>query len=133
MPSLSVVQTDPSRRRERGAGAFLTGRSRNDPPIRPSTNHLKPTGVSTSLRPSFVATRSMIALLTMGLAHRGCFLFQAGRFSNRYAIAAARGNGSDSSARWSGVTIPCRVGVGYHWRKSDIETCRACRFNLAIA
>ena len=66
MPSLSVVQTVPSRRRN-DAPALSSPAKPNEPSSRPSTNHLKPTGVSTSLRPSFAATRSMIPLLTMVL------------------------------------------------------------------
>jgi len=66
MPSLSVVQTEPSRLRNE-APALSSPAKPNAPVPRPSTNHLKPTGVSTSLRFSFLATRSMIELETMVL------------------------------------------------------------------
>ena len=76
-PSLSVVQTDPSRRRN-DAPALSSPAKPSEPSIRPSTNHLNPTGTSTSLRPSFVATRSMMPLLTMVLPTRAPPL-QSGR------------------------------------------------------
>src|SRR5260370_1182357 len=50
MPSLSVVHTDPSRRRN-DAPADSSPPKPMVPPIRPSTNHLNPTGTSTNLRP----------------------------------------------------------------------------------
>ena len=65
-PSLSVVQTDPSRLRN-DAPALSSPANPSEPSIRPSTNHLNPTGTSTSLRPSCAATRSMMPLLTMVL------------------------------------------------------------------
>ena len=59
MPSLSVVHTDPSRRRNE-APADSSPPKPTDPSSRPGTNHLKPTGTSHSRRPSDAATRSII-------------------------------------------------------------------------
>ena len=61
MPSLSVVHTEPSRRRN-DAPALSSPHE----PMRPTarTNHLNPTGTSTSWRPRPAATRSMIPELT---------------------------------------------------------------------
>ena len=53
MPSLSVVQTAPSRRRN-DAPADSSPPKPNEPSISPGTNHLKPTGTSTSGLPSDV-------------------------------------------------------------------------------
>ena len=50
MPSLSVVHVDPSVRRN-DAPAYSSPPKPIVPLINPSTNHLKPTGTSTSLRP----------------------------------------------------------------------------------
>ena len=50
MPSLSVVQTVPSRRRN-DAPALSSPPNPIEPSTSPSTNHLKPTGTSTSRRP----------------------------------------------------------------------------------
>ena len=66
MPSLSVVQTVPSRRRNE-APALSSPANPSDPSSSPGTNHLKPTGTSTSVRPSMRATRSMMLLLTIVL------------------------------------------------------------------
>ena len=63
MPSLSVVHTDPSRRKN-DAPADSSPPKPMVPPMRPSTNHLNPTGTSTSLRPMPATTRSMIDELT---------------------------------------------------------------------
>ena len=63
MPSLSVVHTDPSRRRKE-APADSSPPNPMVPPIKPSTNHLNPTGTSIRLRPSPATTRSMIDELT---------------------------------------------------------------------
>ena len=62
-PSLSVVHTEPSRRRNE-APALSSPPKPSDPSIKPALNHLKPTGTSTSLRPSFAATRSIMPLET---------------------------------------------------------------------
>ena len=59
MPSLSVVQVLPSRRRN-DAPADSSPPKPNDPSIRPGTNHLKPTGTSTIGLSSDAATRSII-------------------------------------------------------------------------
>ena len=63
MPSLSVVQTVPSRRRN-DAPALSSPPKPSDPSSSPGTNHLNPTGTSTSRRPTFAATRSIRLLLT---------------------------------------------------------------------
>ena len=63
IPSLSVVHTEPSRRRN-DAPADSSPPNPMVPLTNPSTNHLKPTGTSTSLRPSPATTRSMIDELT---------------------------------------------------------------------
>ena len=59
MPSLSVVQTVPSKRRKL-APALSSPPNPADPSSRPGTNHLKPTGTSISVRPRDAATRSII-------------------------------------------------------------------------
>ena len=59
MPSLSVVHTEPSRRRN-DAPADSSPPKPTEPSSRPGTNHLKPTGTSISRRPSAAATRSII-------------------------------------------------------------------------
>jgi hypothetical protein len=71
IPSLSVDHTVPSRRQKRSAGAlFATEAERSIE--QPGTNHLNPTGTSTSGRCSLRATRSMIVLLTMVLPIAAC-------------------------------------------------------------
>ena len=62
-PSLSVLHTVPSRRRKL-APALSSPPKQHEPSKRPGTNHLKPTGVSHSSRPSFCTTRSIMLLLT---------------------------------------------------------------------
>ena len=92
MPSLSVVQTEPSRFRN-DAPALSSPAKPNAPEPRPSTNHLKPTGVSTSLRFSLPATRSMIELETMVLPIAACCP-HSGRCSNeQISNARPRENG----------------------------------------
>ncbi len=59
MPSLSVVQADPSKRRKL-APALSSPPKPTDPSISPGTNHLNPTGTSHSRRPIDSATRSMM-------------------------------------------------------------------------
>ena len=59
IPSLSVVQTVPSRRRK-DAPALSSPPNPSDPSTSPSTNHLNPTGTSTSRRPRSATTRSII-------------------------------------------------------------------------
>ena len=81
MPSLSVVQTLPSRRRK-DAPALSSPPNPSEPSNRPSANHLKPTGTSQSLRPSRAVTRSIMALLTTVLP-TAASAFQPGRFRNR--------------------------------------------------
>ena len=57
MPSLSVDQGRPSRRRK-DMPALSSPPNATEPSSRPSTNHLKPTGTSKSGRPSAAAMRS---------------------------------------------------------------------------
>ena len=59
-PSLSVVQTVPSRRRN-DAPALSSPPNPTEPSINPATNHLNPTGTSSSRRPRSAVTRSIIA------------------------------------------------------------------------
>ena len=59
MPSLSVVQVLPSMRRN-DAPADSSPPKPNEPSISPGTNHLNPTGTSTSRRRCPAATRSII-------------------------------------------------------------------------
>src|ERR1700722_7970039 len=66
MPSLSVVQTWPSVRRNE-APALSSPPKAMEPSSSPGTNHLNPTGTSYNVRPAVSATRSMIEELTMVL------------------------------------------------------------------
>ncbi|MCY1243587.1 hypothetical protein D9M72_566090 [compost metagenome] len=59
MPSLSVVHTLPSILLKE-APADSSPPNAPSPDNSPGTNHLKPTGTSTSLRPRLSATRSMM-------------------------------------------------------------------------
>ena len=59
MPSLSVVHTVPRRRRN-DAPADSSPPNPIEPSISPGTNHLNPTGTSTSRRPRSPTTRSII-------------------------------------------------------------------------
>ncbi len=63
IPSLSVVQTVPSRRRN-DAPALSSPPNPTEPSTSPATNHLNPTGTSSSRRPRSATTRSIIALET---------------------------------------------------------------------
>jgi hypothetical protein len=88
MPSLSVLHGLPSRRRN-DAPALSSPPKPTEPSSRPGTNHLKPTGTSSSLRPRSAATRSIIEDETSVLpiaAVDG----QSVRTRNRYEIATAR-------------------------------------------
>ena len=62
-PSLSVVQTLPSRRRK-VAPALSSPPKQNEPSSSPGVNHLKPTGTSVSRRPRLATTRSIMLLDT---------------------------------------------------------------------
>ena len=88
MPSLSVVHTDPSRRRNE-APADSSPPKPTEPSSRPGTNHLKPTGTSISVRPRSSATRSIMDDDTsvLPIAAPG---FQPSRAPKRYEIATAR-------------------------------------------
>ncbi len=88
MPSLSVVHVDPSRRRK-DAPALSSPPKPMVPLINPSTNHLNPTGTSSSLRPNPATTRSMIDELTAVLP-TAVEPGQSGRLVYRYSIATAR-------------------------------------------
>ena len=81
MPSLSVVQTVPSLRRN-DAPALSSPPKPKEPSTRPSTNHLKPTGTSASRRPRSFATRSIIELDTSVLP-TAASLRQPGRWAKR--------------------------------------------------
>jgi hypothetical protein len=63
IPSLSVVHTDPSRCRN-DAPALSSPPNATDPSSSPGTNHLNPTGTSSSVRPRLSVTRSIIDELT---------------------------------------------------------------------
>ena len=88
MPSLSVVHVDPSRRRK-DAPALSSPPKPMVPLINPSTNHLNPTGTSSSLRPNPATTRSMIDELTAVLP-TAVEPGQSGRWVYRYSMATAR-------------------------------------------
>jgi hypothetical protein len=62
-PSLSVVHTVPSVRRN-DAPALSSPPNAIELSMRPGTNHLNPTGVSTSRLPRSCATKSIIDELT---------------------------------------------------------------------
>ncbi len=81
IPSLSVDQTVPSRRRN-DAPALSSPPKPSEPSSNPLTNHLKPTGTSTSFRFSVAATRSMRLLLTKVLPIPAS-AFQLGRLAKR--------------------------------------------------
>ena len=59
IPSLSVVHTEPSVRRN-DAPADSSPPKPTDPSSSPGTNHLNPTGTSSSRRPRSSATRSIM-------------------------------------------------------------------------
>ena len=88
MPSLSVVHTAPFLRRN-DAPADSSPPNPMVALIRPGTNHLKPTGTSSSRRPRSAATRSIIdddtSVLPMPRSAG-----QSGRCEYRYWIATAR-------------------------------------------
>ena len=79
MPSLSVVQTRPSVRRN-DAPALSSPPNAIEPSSSPGTNHLNPTGTSASCRPAAAATRSMTDELTMVLPTAAA-AGQPGRFA----------------------------------------------------
>ena len=64
-----MVQVEPSRRRN-DAPADSSPPKPNEPSMSPGTNHLKPTGTSTSGLPMDAATRSIIELDTSVLPIR---------------------------------------------------------------
>jgi hypothetical protein len=88
MPSLSVVHVLPSCFRKL-APALSSPPNATLPSMSPGTNHLKPTGTSTSSRPMDSATRSIIEDDTSVLP-TFAVLGQFGRCVNRYWIATAR-------------------------------------------
>src|SRR6185436_14242465 len=96
MPSLSVVQTEPSRRRN-DAPADSSPPKPTEPSSSPGTNHLKPTGTSTSRRPRPSATRSIMDDDTRVLP-TAASPDQPSRLSYRYEIATAR--------KWLGFSRP---------------------------
>ena len=88
MPSLSVVQVLPSRVRNE-APADSSPPKPMSPVRSPGTNHLKPTGTSTSVRPRSSATRLIIEEETRVLP-MPAFGFQPSRCAYRYWMATAR-------------------------------------------
>ncbi len=87
-PSLSVVQTWPLRRRK-VAPADSSPTKPRVPSMRPSTNHLKPTGTSSMGRLRPLATRSMMLEETRVLP-MPTFSDQSGRWVKRYWMQTAR-------------------------------------------
>ena len=59
IPSLSVVHTEPSKRRN-DAPADSSPPNTTEPSRSPGTNHLNPTGTSVSRLPAAATTRSII-------------------------------------------------------------------------
>ena len=85
---MSVVHTEPSRCRN-DAPALSSPPKPTEPSSRPGTNHLNPTGTSSSVRPRSAATLSIIDDDTSVLpiaAPAG----QPSRWPNRYWMATAR-------------------------------------------
>ena len=120
IPSLSVVQTEPSRRRN-DAPALSSPPKPTDPSTSPSTNHLKPTGTSSRRRPSDATTRSIIDDETSVLP-TATSRPHAGRASpNRYATNAA--------SRWLGFISPV-PGTTTPWRSASVSLASA-RSNLS--
>ena len=87
-PSLSVVQVPPSIWRKL-APADSSPQKPTDPSISPGTNHLKPTGTSTRVRPRRRATRSSRVLETTVLP-TATWAPQFFRVRKRYSMATAR-------------------------------------------
>ena len=81
IPSLSVVHTLPSRRRNEEP-ALSSPPKPSRPSSKPSTNHLNPTGTSYSLRFSRAVTRSIMLLLTT-VFPTATSLPQSFRFANK--------------------------------------------------
>ncbi len=88
MPSLSVDQGVALRRRKE-APADSSPPKQMEESKRPGANHLKPTGVSRSLRFASLTTRSIMLELTtvFPMAAEGD---QRGRLARRYWMATAR-------------------------------------------
>ena len=88
MPSLSVVHTVPSVRRNE-APADSSPPKATDASSSPGTKYLKPTGTSTRRRPIAATTRSIRAEETSVLP-TAASAAHWGRCVNRYPIATAR-------------------------------------------
>ena len=88
IPSLSVVHTEPSRCRNE-APALSSPPNPTDPSSSPGTNHLNPTGTSSSARPRPPVTRSIIEELTRVLPTAAA-AGQPSRWEYRYSMATAR-------------------------------------------
>ena len=114
MPSLSVVQARPSRRRNE-APALSSPPKPSEPSASPATNHLKPTGTSTTRRPSFGATRSMSAEETSVLPMAAA-AGQPGRWVKRCSMATAR--------KWFGFMSPAER-VTMPWRSESASLPKA--------
>ena len=109
-PSLSVVQTVPSRRRNE-APALSSPPNPIVPSTSPSTNHLNPTGTSTSRRPRSATTRSMIEDETSVLP-TATSLPHPRPPPKRYETAAASTwLGFISPEPGTTIAVPVRVGV----------------------
>ncbi len=121
MPSLSVVHTEPSRRRN-DAPALSSPPNPIEPSRSPSTNHLKPTGTSTRRRPSAAVTRSIMLLLTTVLptaaffGHPLAMLEQVGNCYREIMIGIhqARARRHDAVAIVVGVVGECDVEAVLH-------------------
>ena len=87
-PSLSVVQTEPSRRRKL-APALSSPPKQHDPSKRPGTNHLNPTGTSIETPAELSHYVVDHAGAHHRLAHYG-ILSPLGRLVSKYRIATAR-------------------------------------------
>ena len=101
----------------RSAGALLAAEAQPAVEQAVGTNHLKPTGTSTSLRPSLAATRSMRRLLTRVLPTAAPAL-QPGRCGTGSG-SPPPGSGWGSSARSSASR--CRAGRVGVVAEGDVE------------
>ena len=110
-PSLSVVQTVPSRRRKL-APALSSPPKQHEPSNRPGANHLKPTGTSDSRRPSLLHDAVDHAAADQRLADRG-LRRPVGPVRQQIVGSRPPGSGSGfiSPARRRDDAVPVGVGV----------------------
>ncbi len=121
MPSLSVVHTEPSRRRN-DAPALSSPPNPIEPSMRPSTNHLKPTGTSTRRRPSDCGHAIDHAAADDRLADRGilgpslAMLEQVGNCYREVMIRVhqSRARSHDAVAIVVGVVGECDIEAILH-------------------